>query len=93
MLLSKMNLQEKISLLDADVRPTGKVSHLGIPDFQGWNGEYQSHHSMPDLCRCKPSPQARGAECCDRNPYTYKIAFSSRGPGTLRACIGQYARG
>ena len=51
MLLSKMALQEKIGLLDADVHPTGKVSQLGIPDFQGWNGEYQSHHGMLLLCR------------------------------------------
>ena len=45
-LVSKLQLHEKIGLLDADVRPTGKVPRLGIPDYQGWNGAHMRTYDI-----------------------------------------------
>ena len=38
-LLHALTLPEKLGLLDADKLPTGGVPRLGVPAFEGWNGE------------------------------------------------------
>lgn len=37
-LLAQLTVAEMISSLDANKRPTGGISRLGIPGFTGWNG-------------------------------------------------------